>query len=99
MYDIKYAESVVRDLAGLRAFDRKRILDQIDEQLLYEPTQRTRNRKIIPGLQPPWEHEEPIWELRIRDHRVFYDVDEVALRVMIRAIRHKPSHKTMEEIL
>ncbi len=99
MYAIKYADSVARDLAGLRAFDRKRILDQIDEQLSYEPTRRTRNRKIIPGLKPPWEYEEPVWELRIGDYRAFYDVDEAAQQVTVRAIRLKPPHKTTEEIL
>jgi mRNA-degrading endonuclease RelE of RelBE toxin-antitoxin system len=38
-------------------------------------------------------------ELRIGEHRVFYDVDEAARRMLVRAIRHKPPHKTTEEIL
>ena len=42
---------------------------------------------------------EPVWELRIGEYRVFYDVDEQLSLVMVRAIRHKPPHKTMEEIL
>jgi len=32
-------------------------------------------------------------QLRIGEYRVFYDVDEVELTVIIRAIRHKPPHK------
>lgn len=60
---------------------------------------QTRNRKPIYGLEPPWEHEEPIWELRIGRHRVFYDVDESARLVIVRALRSKPAHSTTEEIL
>lgn len=42
---------------------------------------------------------EPVWELRVGEYRVFYDVDEATAIVYIRAIRHKPPHKTTEEIL
>jgi mRNA-degrading endonuclease RelE of RelBE toxin-antitoxin system len=99
MFTIEYAKAVAEDLANLRAFDRKQLLDHIDEQLTHQPTQETRNKKILIGLVPPWEHEEPIWELRVGEHRIFYDVDEEAERVIVRAIRHKPPHKTTEEIL
>ena len=99
MYEIEYAEGVVDDLANLRAYQRKQILDRIEVQLTHQPTQQTRNRKILVGLIPPWEHVEPIWELRVGEYRVFYDVAEEASIVTIRAIRHKPPHKTTEEIL
>jgi mRNA-degrading endonuclease RelE of RelBE toxin-antitoxin system len=42
---------------------------------------------------------DPVWELRIGEYRVFYDVDEQASLVMVRAIRQKPPHKTTEEII
>ena len=99
MYDIRYAEDVANDLKRLRAAQRTQILDRIDAQLTYQPTEQTRNRKILVGLVPPWEHEEPVWQLRIGEFRVFYDVDEAEAIVVIRAIRHKPPHKTTEEIL
>jgi mRNA-degrading endonuclease RelE of RelBE toxin-antitoxin system len=99
MYAIEYAESIADDLANLRAYERARILDSIETQLAHAPTQRTRNKKMLIGLLPPWEHVEPIWELRVGEYRVFYDVDEAASIVTIRAIRHKPPHKTTEEIL
>jgi mRNA-degrading endonuclease RelE of RelBE toxin-antitoxin system len=99
VYTIKYAEGVVDDLADLRAYEHARILDRIDTQLKLEPTRQTRNRKILVGLIPPWDHVEPVRELRIGEYRVFYDVDEMASVVTIRAIRHKLPHKTMEEIL
>jgi mRNA-degrading endonuclease RelE of RelBE toxin-antitoxin system len=99
MYRIVYAESVATDLATLRARERARILNSIEAQLTHEPTRQTRNRKRIIGLVPPWEHEEPVWQLRVGDHHVFYDDDEAASVVTVRAIRHKPPHKTTEEIL
>ena|SRR3990172_10442604 len=99
MFKIEYAASIADDLAELRAFDRKRILDRIEEELIHQPNQETRNKKLIPGLVPPWEHEEPAWELRVGEFRVFYDVSKEAECVTVRAIRHKPSHKTTEEIL
>jgi mRNA-degrading endonuclease RelE of RelBE toxin-antitoxin system len=99
MYRIVYAQSVATDLAALRARVRARILDSIEEQLAHEPTRQTRNRKVITGLVPPWEHEEPVWQLCVGEYRVFYDVDEGASAVMVRAIRHKPPHQTTEEIL
>ena len=99
MYTIEYAESVGDDLAGLRAYDRAKILDAIESQLTNWPTEHTRNRKLLIGLVPPWEHVEPIWELRIGEYRVFYDVNELVKIVIVRAVRHKPPHKTTEEIL
>jgi len=42
---------------------------------------------------------DPIWELRLGEYRVFYDVDEAKSSVTIRAIRHKPPHKRTEEVL
>jgi mRNA-degrading endonuclease RelE of RelBE toxin-antitoxin system len=99
MYDIRYAEDVANDLKRLRAAQRTQILDSIEAQLTYQPTEQTRNRKILVGLVPPWEHEEPVWQLSIGQFRVFYDVDETAAVVTIRAIRHKPPHKTTEEIV
>jgi mRNA-degrading endonuclease RelE of RelBE toxin-antitoxin system len=38
-------------------------------------------------------------ELRVGKYRVFYDVDEPAQRVIVRAIRAKPPGRTTEEIL
>jgi mRNA-degrading endonuclease RelE of RelBE toxin-antitoxin system len=99
MYQITYVESIADDLKGLQAGQRKQILNRIERQLTHEPTRQTRNRKPLAGLVPPWEYVEPVWELRIGEYRVFYDVYEAAAVVIIRAIRHKPPHKTTEEIL
>ncbi len=99
MYDIDYAAGVAEDLAALRAFERARILNEIEEQLTEQPTQETRNKKLLPGLKPPWDQELPVWELRAGEYRVFYDVDDAERLVTVRAIRRKPPHATTEEIL
>ena len=100
MYTIEYTnKTVIDNLKNLRRYERKQILNRIDQQLQFEPTKVTKHRKPIFGLIPPWDHMEPIWELRIGEYRVFYDVDETAMVVKIRAIRHKPPHTTTEEIL
>src|SRR5438874_13330701 len=99
MYEIKFAEDVSRDLMELRLFYRQEILDKIDIQLTHEPTLETRNKKIVPNANPPWPFKEPLRELRIGEYRVFYDVDLDASQVVVRAIRHKPPHKTTKEIL
>ncbi len=41
----------------------------------------------------------PVWELRVREYRVFYDVAAAEQTVYVRAIRRKPGHRTTEEIL
>jgi mRNA-degrading endonuclease RelE of RelBE toxin-antitoxin system len=99
MFTIVFAEGVAEDLKALRAFERTRILDQIDQQLMRQPTQESRGRKVLRGLTPPWEHAQPVWELRVGEYRVFYDVDEAAGRVIVRAVRRKPPHKMAEEII
>jgi mRNA-degrading endonuclease RelE of RelBE toxin-antitoxin system len=99
MYGVVYATGVAEDLAGLRAFERARLLDQIEEQLTGQPTQETRNKKLLPGLKPPWDQELPVWELRVGEYRVFYDVDDAESLVTVRAIRRKPPHATTEAIL
>ena len=99
MYEITYSEGVVDDLGRLRAGQRAEILDRVEVQLRYEPARQTRNRKILVGLVPPWDHVDPVWELRTGEYRVFYDVDEVESAVIIRAIRHKPPRKRTGEIL
>ena len=62
---LEFSEIVAEHLGELRAFDRRQILDHIDAQLTHQPTLETRNKKKLVGLNPPWEHVKPIWELRI----------------------------------
>jgi mRNA-degrading endonuclease RelE of RelBE toxin-antitoxin system len=99
MYEIKYGGEFLNNLKELSTSKRREVLDRIGEQLIHQPTQETRNKKILKGLNPPWDYDDPIWELRIGESRVFYDVDDAAKWVTVRALRQKPPHKTTEEIL
>ena len=99
MYRIEISRSAEEDLSALRAYDCTTVARGILEQLSREPTAATRKRKILEGQEVPFEAVPPIWELRVGTYRVFYDVGVQEDVVYVRAIRHKPPHKTTEEIL
>ncbi|MGB4781205.1 type II toxin-antitoxin system RelE family toxin [Candidatus Methylomirabilis sp.] len=56
-------------------------------------------QKMLVNLVPPWDAVPPIWELRVGEYRVFYDVSEEDKTVFVRAIRRKLPGKGTEEIL
>lgn len=99
MYEIRYSPSVADDLKALKVYLRRRILDAVHEQLSCAPVTRTRRRKILYGLVPPFEADPPVWQLRLGEYRIFYDVDEIERIVYVRAVRRKPPHRTTEDIL
>jgi mRNA-degrading endonuclease RelE of RelBE toxin-antitoxin system len=74
-------------------------MDAIESQLANTPLTPTRNRKLLANLIPPWEAVPPVWELRVGEYRVFYDVSEQDSAVYVRAIRRKPRGKKTEDIL
>jgi len=88
----------VGELENLRAFDQRRVLHAIETRLTHEPTKATKNRKCLVSLNPEFEHVPPVWEIRVGDLRVFYDVEEKAEQVNIRAIRRKSKGQTTKEI-
>ena len=53
---------------------------------------------MLRGILAPWSTLRPVWQLRVGDFRVFYDVDEREREVVVRAVRRKGS-KTTQEIL
>ena len=67
-YQIEYSPDAEDHLRGLTARQQAIVLDTVDEQLKYQPTVETRNRKPMrPNPIAPW-------ELRIGNLRVYYDV-------------------------
>jgi len=69
-YHIEYSPDAEDHLRALTARQRAIVLDTVDEQLAYQPTVETRNRKPMrPNPLAPW-------ELRIGNLRVYYDVEE-----------------------
>lgn len=87
MYEIEYTDSAQQDLAYFKKHEQVLIYDEINEQLKYEPTRETRNRK---RMRPNSTAE---WELRIDKYRVFYDVDTVVRIVSIEAIGEKEGNR------
>ncbi len=69
-YEIRFALSAKRQLRAFRVRERAMIVAGVETQLSQEPLVETRNRKRLrPNPIAPW-------ELRVRDVRVFYEVDE-----------------------
>jgi mRNA-degrading endonuclease RelE of RelBE toxin-antitoxin system len=99
VFEIRFAESVEHDLRKIRVYYRKQILDAIEEQLAHEPDTITRNRKLLDNLVPPWQMVSPIWELRVGEYRVFYDISLTESVVYVRAVRRKPRGTKTEDIL
>jgi len=98
VYTIKFVEQSLEDLQRLRVVDRGRILNAVEEKLRLEPARQDRRRKVLVGLVPPWDQVRPVWQLRVGEFRVFYDVDEEQEAVIVRAVRRK-GRKMTEEIL
>lgn len=98
-FKIEIADLAVEELNRIRAFDRRRIVEEIDRQLQDQPTQVTKNRKRLDSAVPDFEHVAPIWELRVGEFRVFYDVDESAQIVFVRAVRPKRQDQTTEDVI
>lgn len=99
MFNIRFAEGVAQDLKRIPVFYRNQILDAIKRQLVNTPDSETKNRKILTKLLPPWEGIEPVWELRVGEYRVFYDISRDDETVYVRAVRRKPLGKKTEDII
>jgi mRNA-degrading endonuclease RelE of RelBE toxin-antitoxin system len=96
VFEVRLGEDAVAEIGELRAAERRRLLGAIEKQLTYEPAEASRRKKILSGLVSPWEQVRPVWQLRVGDLRVFYDVDESADVVIVRAVRRKERKKTEE---
>ena len=98
-FDVEITDQALGHLKGIRKYNRRRIVDTIYQQLEHQPTVPTRHRKCLKGVVPDFHHVPPVWELRIGEHRVFYDVDETAQVVFVRAVLPKAHGQTTEDII
>ena len=91
-YLVKYALQTQDHLRAIEPKYRSLIREQVDLQLLNEPTQETRNRK--PLRQPaPFDAE---WEIRFgpdNRFRVLYEIDEVNREILVLAIGVKENNR------
>jgi mRNA-degrading endonuclease RelE of RelBE toxin-antitoxin system len=86
-FAIEYSPDTLDHLRALTTRQRVSVLDGVEAQLAHEPLVETRNRKPMrPNPLAPW-------ELRIGPLRVYYDVDEVERKVLIRAVGVKDRNR------
>ncbi|HEX2996573.1 MAG TPA: type II toxin-antitoxin system RelE/ParE family toxin [Anaerolineales bacterium] len=80
MYQIEFTPEALDDLNVFKKNEQNEILDGIEQQLRFEPTIETRNRKRM-RTNPVAE-----WELRIGRFRVLYNVEEEVKIVSVEAL-------------
>jgi mRNA interferase RelE/StbE len=84
VYTIILKRSAIADLDGLRKYDATQIANAMERHLLHDPTKESKSRiKRLHGIS------NPDYRLRVGDYRVFYVVDEDALRVDVLRVMHK----------
>lgn len=91
MYEVMYQPEAVAELDELRAFDRVRILDAIAKGLSRIPATVHGMKKRLDLVGGAF-----IWQLRVGDYRVFYDVLEEEHLVIVRHVRRKGRKRTGE---
>ena len=97
-FNVVFTERADDHLSGLRARDQVRILDEIEEQLSFQPLTGTARRKELKGAAPSFEHVPPVWQLCVDAFRIIYDVDLHGATVTVRAVLYK-GNKTTKGIL
>jgi mRNA-degrading endonuclease RelE of RelBE toxin-antitoxin system len=95
-YEIEYETEALDELARLRPFERRRIVEAIEIHLRRAPESTSRNQKRLQAA-PEIRWALPVWELRIEAIRVFYRIEGPKV-VIILAVRRK-GRKTTTEIL
>jgi mRNA interferase RelE/StbE len=76
-YEVRYSSEAVEQLKVLRAFDRRIILDEIEQVLGVNPTVVSKSR--VKRLREPAPSQ---YRLRVGEFRVFYDVEEEAVLIV-----------------
>lgn len=99
-FEVELTLGAQEELDGLRAFDHRRVLEAISLHLRDQPNIATRLRKNLgDGMTADFEYVPPLWELKVGEYRVFYEVDEAQKVVVVHAVRLKPPSKTTAEVL
>lgn len=93
-FEIIFDAAVQAHFAAIERKDHSLILDAIEQQLAYEPNQKTRNRKAlrIPNSL------NATWELRCgmnNRYRIFYDVAVDDRLVIVLAVGRKLGNRLM----
>jgi mRNA-degrading endonuclease RelE of RelBE toxin-antitoxin system len=99
-FRVEFSPASEDDLQRMRVFEQRRIAQAVQVQLTEDPDVETRNRKCLGDhLTADFVYVPPLWELRVGEFRVFYEIDAADDVVYIHAVRHKPPGKTTAEVL
>jgi mRNA interferase RelE/StbE len=84
-FEIEMVSEAKEDLKRLRKTYQVKILDRIEKHLSHEPTRQSRSRikRLGGGVFPPF-------RLRVDEFRIYYDVYEADLKVVIYGVIRKP---------
>ncbi|MBI3409942.1 MAG: type II toxin-antitoxin system RelE/ParE family toxin [Planctomycetes bacterium] len=92
LYELVYAKGITKHLESIDSKYDSLIRDRIKEQLEFEPSEETRNRKPLRQPAPFAAH----WEIRFGPQnrfRVLYDIDEEKHAVQILAVGEKSGNR------
>lgn len=92
MFEVLIQPEAVAELEALRAFDRVRIVNTALRILSDRPHVMGGMKKRIEGERGS------IYQLRVGEFRVFYDVDIANHQVVVRHVRRKGRRRTKEII-
>lgn len=98
-FRVEFSREAVRELESLRAYDQRRIADEIALKLTVDANVETQGRKCLGGEPANFSYTWPLWELKVGEFRVFYEVDADEELAFVHAVRRKPPHKTTAEVL
>ena len=82
-YGVEFSQDAERHLRRFTVREQGILIDAVDELLTYQPASAMRRRKLLRA--------NPLatWELRVREFRLFYNVDEQEAQVTVIAIGRK----------
>lgn len=92
-YTISVSKLAKDDIASLRVFDQRQIIDAMEEHLASQPTKESKSR-IKKMTQPFWSE----YRLRVGEFRVYYDVDAEANEVLILRVCEKGQEQTPKDL-
>lgn len=96
MFAVEFDADALDELDVLRSADRVRIVSEVRRHLVHDAVVPSRKRKMLVGARPTWNQVGPVWQLRVGDFRVFYDVLDDKRLVIVRAVRKKEARTTKE---
>lgn len=76
-FEVQYSEEALDQLRRLRRFDQATILDQIEKLLQINPTLVSKAKLKLLRQPAPTQY-----RLRVRDFRIYYDVDGPIVRIL-----------------